>query len=1545
MADKYFPALIIGVGGSGIRTLRFIQAQASEGKDPELARMLDNGTIQLLGIDTDAKSNAVDEVVDPNLVNAEGVPEGQREEAPRILPRLKKWITIPTESINDALPKVHESFMPRQDDDNERSAHIVNASGLDIPHKSIARWFPRADPETGDQITMGHSKMGGAAQWRPLGRLAFFLESKRIYEEMQQAYTRIKDQTNSNGPVRAYIVSSLAGGTGSGMFWDVAFFLQMIQRQTRTIGTFILAEPFLAVDEGGRLQPNVYAALKEMAWLKNWRRSETIKVEYPIGSTKKVFTGKPHSTLVFDMVYLYQSFAPGFGVADYSKATIDATCFRVSQNILAQLRTDLHAVLDVGANNMSSDVTAMSSSREASYCFSTSGATQFHLSVAAPLYTHFTSQWTRTQQEEFYKIQYNPVPQEDFLDSIGLGELDVDGRESFFDLWMKRQVEQMMVEGSPELREVSGRLEKGREKLSGVPLGGSSDRGNDNTDGYKNCASDPRQVYNDYVDDDLKKTLRLCQKNRGDFTESFTSVERMFDTEVKCRLDELLKTMESGVESFLEGSSILDKRGRAILLRLMNELDENMKVASRDNDLKLFCPIAYSQASIYLDGGKRFYMPLGLGRFPDKARRAVLAVFDDLLAQISNKSSFDSDALENYFREIWNRQRKQFQKLLRRIVEEDETRQGKQGYIYKVINELEDEMDKQPKVEAEKSQLESLFRAMVPEGSTLDGSEAWFQKHSLALNREYEEYLEGRLDNKSFGKGRNNTLFPCQDHDQVHSALTVLVRTLKEIETDTTADEDGRLKKSSTALVDYFEKLFPANESLFPSGSQVNRNVEICEGIIRTTLLYWTNQNNLLIQRAGGEDGLRRRLVACRSSVFRNGVIENTLRNRHLVIIPPSSREGKRNFQSERREIQQMFHNVSQEVVQTTPSVANTGSDAPIIYYDDLFRSPEEVNRIREYYESYSHYSSNSRRFFHACADWADFEEVVGEAVDHEPVFCGNPGCSVNIRRYSRSESVCPGCGQPIWNRCGNENCASDNVLDLVRSHQEEGGGSIPYSCPACKGDLKNYWWECPEHLKKVPADKSICPDCLMEYQQGTRPYDKTGKRAGHQVTYCPGCLKLTGGDEKKSVKVPRELEAMFRNGVNGHDTLPFDSLVKKYKLNPHICPNQDKIHYLFPTCSEDQRDKGRVHHVFRNEGRFYCLKHPDIHFLECHSCQYPIDENDEELKNKGQTTCPRCFTELRRCAFCSDKEKKLYRSDNNKCPNCGNLMSVGDNIEKISIEKKYREPAFCRNLFTCEAGSRPWQTATEYDLKNCRVCPEKLGECSRNYGRLEPSALLARQDLHFYVDFCPMCMALLGKYDDKGYLNELSGVKILEHFHEIYKKDNGNDSRRLQGRCPICSTKPFEIMNWMALDGFFMDNQPLSRLHLHREFTGNGSVADDLPSGVYMDSIMSWCNNNGVTHKPEFDFNIGFSILSIVHRNLDDNAAYEAIKGLERYYSMVFDFKSTKKELISVFDTSSVTGLGLMQRLNCLEDRFLERTRREKQSVSYGEGKGSGGF
>ncbi|HEX8410915.1 MAG TPA: tubulin-like doman-containing protein, partial [Thermoanaerobaculia bacterium] len=172
------PTVVIGLGGTGYHTLlklkkRFVDAY---GRVPPI--------IRFLSIDT--------------TENAEG--------------------TAQPEVSGDGQLDHHEMYVLQV----ANPAGLVNGTN---PH--IDEWWPDSIPT--------QAIIAGAGQVRARGRLALFARAADVYGRIRGAIDEVRNirnqkqmyvdqfQVSARSGVEVHIVGSLAGGTGSGTFLDVAF--------------------------------------------------------------------------------------------------------------------------------------------------------------------------------------------------------------------------------------------------------------------------------------------------------------------------------------------------------------------------------------------------------------------------------------------------------------------------------------------------------------------------------------------------------------------------------------------------------------------------------------------------------------------------------------------------------------------------------------------------------------------------------------------------------------------------------------------------------------------------------------------------------------------------------------------------------------------------------------------------------------------------------------------------------------------------------------------------------------------------------------------------------------------------------------------------------------------------------------------------------------------------------------------------------------------------------------------------------------------------
>ena len=167
-------------------------------------------------------------------------------------------------------------------------------------------WYPDKERK---QIKLKQAQYG-AGQWRPLGRLAYcedqnFIES-RIYNAIQELAAIPVDKEWDTKDIEVCILSSTAGGTGSGMLLDIAYYLQKSQVlqddniRVTTYAFLLLPDIFEKLDHALRTKPNTYANLKELHGF--YRQEFDFEMFYP--SRMELFKVDAGKSVPFSNIYL-----------------------------------------------------------------------------------------------------------------------------------------------------------------------------------------------------------------------------------------------------------------------------------------------------------------------------------------------------------------------------------------------------------------------------------------------------------------------------------------------------------------------------------------------------------------------------------------------------------------------------------------------------------------------------------------------------------------------------------------------------------------------------------------------------------------------------------------------------------------------------------------------------------------------------------------------------------------------------------------------------------------------------------------------------------------------------------------------------------------------------------------------------------------------------------------------------------------------------------------------------------------------------------------
>ncbi len=192
----------------------------------------------------------------------------------------------------------------------------------------------------------------GAGQMRSVGRMSFFYnfhtieaQFKRIVNEITSAnnreHARARNyEVSGNSPI-IYVVFSLCGGTGSSLFFDVAYVMRHLLRFTEkpiVVGIALMPGAYLdqinSRPQKTRIQANAYAALMEIERLHNMALGEEPR---PDG---KNLWNVPYSTnfrvdspeLPFDYIYLVDNITTKGDSYDIERVyeTVSRTVFWLS---------------------------------------------------------------------------------------------------------------------------------------------------------------------------------------------------------------------------------------------------------------------------------------------------------------------------------------------------------------------------------------------------------------------------------------------------------------------------------------------------------------------------------------------------------------------------------------------------------------------------------------------------------------------------------------------------------------------------------------------------------------------------------------------------------------------------------------------------------------------------------------------------------------------------------------------------------------------------------------------------------------------------------------------------------------------------------------------------------------------------------------------------------------------------------------------------------------------------------------------------------------
>lgn len=222
--------LVIGLGGTGKKIILELKKMIAENSKNG---MKDFPSLEFLSIDTDNNPVSYETYSEISTIDRN---ELRLDPEKEIVSLNVDFKTIP--NISNSFPKIHEWF----------------PSSFEYFLLSNLNYSPRAD--------------------RPIGRFAFAWNADVLYQKLSLLLRRTVD-TNLSDSTNVFICSSLVGGTGSGIFLDIAYMVRHIQgtltsgRQLFIYGLFALSSQFDGPWMNFCTEANCYASLKELDFFMN----------------------------------------------------------------------------------------------------------------------------------------------------------------------------------------------------------------------------------------------------------------------------------------------------------------------------------------------------------------------------------------------------------------------------------------------------------------------------------------------------------------------------------------------------------------------------------------------------------------------------------------------------------------------------------------------------------------------------------------------------------------------------------------------------------------------------------------------------------------------------------------------------------------------------------------------------------------------------------------------------------------------------------------------------------------------------------------------------------------------------------------------------------------------------------------------------------------------------------------------------------------------------------------------------------------------------
>jgi len=1007
---EYEPSLLLGIGGTGVRVLRLILARGKSGEDPGLKTAINEGRLQMLAIDTDAGSNSRTGSADN--------------------PAVDDFLLIDSREIWRAIRgMLHGQFREGVVEiaDDHRAAY----------HDAVRQFMPALSPHAKLSLSPGQADEQGARQNRLLGRVALFSAAGDVYQRIGEKLSDARRHRQANERLRVYIICSLAGGTGCGMMFDVALLTRMQEESANLFATLLLPGAFGDPNRNGETYVNTYAALKELSVVKNWQLpSDEFAVTYPeeLGRNRvyKVDHGAPS---LFRQIFLYDDLDSA-SAEDISEANrserIDGACRRLSSNVLAQLRTDVRGIIDIGMNNENGDAAQLRGDPRARYAFSTSATATFPIlsidDMARTIVGFRAHSIARSLTPESRELS-----QQELAESWSIPQ-DSDGHKEPFTHLHNALLEGMPADLELEIRWVENqetavealkRSLRGRDMITGEEFLQIADEAG--------ISANARRA----IRQKIVSAVADWSKLTGDASHAQLSPVEFYGARIDAEIDLFVETFNDFVEKLNDENNLISKRRlrdwRDDLSKVLPQIETKQDGKSRAVESRSRTPPAALMIPIDVPPSlvkMRHYLgwiategDVELQSVAGPQPERILKLLADVFC---NEYGRSIKAVDAHFRqyqdtiEYWQevveirllRNSKKLAKCLEKLEKLCDAQRDMLDNLATRTNSRAIEAQSARDYERMLSRTEKSLEPMGEEVRKLLAQSEFVPQATVSpLAR-----LTHALNSVATSPGAEE---PSISETDVRDALAA-------VRTDLDDKSDQVEHPVCKALCEALDS-FVSERDRFTSEQMLNEPTSFLEGEVKRRsglytrlagqlLLYFVRQQPFFIARLGGEDGVRNALKSCASSVFVGNRIERSIQRKSLIICRPNvdaARHDDRDGRQTRGDHHSLIRRMAQEILRDTGDYPSERTDMPLVYFEQRYHGALEISRIDTYYRAYTETPEAERKLYHLFPEANEYPELVDRRIPEEILRPTHWRCKFTEHgcvHIPLSHALCPAC-------------------------------------------------------------------------------------------------------------------------------------------------------------------------------------------------------------------------------------------------------------------------------------------------------------------------------------------------------------------------------------------------------------------------------------------------------------------------------------------------------------------------------------------------------